>query len=76
MGMSPTTLNLLLEETLPEMEKRWWESPPEWDSGEVANQQPEATAPNEGSLAPESIFAPGGEGYPLPAGWTCNTTGG
>jgi len=76
MGLSPTTLNLLLEETLPEMENRWWESSSEWDSGEVANPQPEATAPNEGRLAPESSFAPGGERFPLPAGWTCNTTDG
>jgi len=42
MGMSPTTLNLLLKETLPE--NRWWESPSEWDSGEVANPQTETTA--------------------------------
>jgi len=76
MGMSPTTLNPLLEETLQEMESRWWESPSEWDSGEVANPQPEATAPIEGRLAPESSSAPGGERYPLPAGWTCNTTDG
>jgi len=74
--MSPTTLNLLLEESLPEMENRWWESPSEWVSGEVANPQPEATAPNEGRLAHESSFAPGGERYPLPAEWMCNTTDG
>ncbi|XP_070854133.1 uncharacterized protein [Drosophila suzukii] len=76
MGISPTTLNLLLEETLPEMENRWWEPPSEWDSGEVVNPHPEATAPNEGRLAHESSSAPGGKLHPLPAGYTCNTTDG
>jgi len=76
MGMSPTTLNLLLGQILQEMENRWWESPSEWDSGEVANPQSEATAPNEGRLAPEISSASGGERYPLPAGWMCNTTDG
>jgi len=76
MGISPTTLNLLLEETLPEMENRWGEPPSEWDSGEVVNRQPEATATNEGRLAHESSSAPGGKLHPLPAGYTCNTTDG
>jgi len=74
--MSPTTVNRLLGQILPEMENRWWESPSEWDSGEVANPQSEATAPNEGRLALESSSASAGERYPLSAGLTCNTTDG
>uniref|UniRef100_A0A6P4ECT2 Uncharacterized protein LOC108038777 n=1 Tax=Drosophila rhopaloa TaxID=1041015 RepID=A0A6P4ECT2_DRORH len=76
MGMSPTTLDLLLGQISPDMERLCWEPSQEWLSNPDDNPQAATAAPDLEHSAAENRSPPGGERHPLPAGWTCNTTDG
>ncbi|KAI8033469.1 hypothetical protein M5D96_013767 [Drosophila gunungcola] len=76
MAMSPTTFDLLLGQIAPEMENLRWESTTDWDLHGPNHPQPEETASNDGHSDSDDVPTPGRERYPLPDGWTCNSTDG